>query len=137
LSADLAQTLSEDQTAQNPIAAGEFPVSLARELVPLFLIISCVGAWLLGWPILILHVLRLLVGLAAARGKSFLPPAFTSLLTSLWSGLGSGLAVVMGALWVSAAAAPTQPILFLALSVAVIFGLVEWSLLRRPVKVGG
>lgn len=137
LAADLAQTLSDGQGIQNPIAAGEFPVGLARELVPLFLVISCVGAWLLGWPVFVAHVLRLLVGFAAVPAQPSWPPFVSRSLTSLWSGLGFGLAVVMGGLWASAAAVPTQPILFSAFGVAVIFGLVEWSLVGRSVRVGG
>lgn len=126
LAADMAQTLSDEQGFQNPIATGEFPVSLARELVPLFLVISCVGAWLLGWPIFLVHVLRLLVGSAGVPSKTAWSPTASRVLNGLWSGMGYGLAVVMGGLWASAAAVPTQPILFSALGVAVIFSLVEW-----------
>ncbi len=137
LSADLVETLSDNQGTQNPIATGEFPVGLAREMVPLFLVISSVGAWLLGWPLFFLHILRFFGGKASVSTGSALSPTLTRLSSVAWSGLGAGLAAVMGGLWASAAAVPTQPLLFSAFGIAVIFGLVEWSQARRPVSTGG
>lgn len=103
----------------HPMQTGEFSLGLAREVKPFLLVLSTIGAWLLGWPMFFTHLVRLLADQASVAGLPILPVSVQKSFVRFWRGLDIGLVCVMGGLWGSAAASPPIPTLLLAFFLAI------------------